>query len=165
MADQISPKIINYLKNEKEFLIPIRKIWLNVLTVEERFKISFDKLVSRLETDDRFRVFKSSINEDIYSNLSSNEVAYLKKELEAKGFYSGPRVWLKERTPTKEEIFNTLIDKSQASIDALVQAWDYRNKDSEDQLLDLMREMKKLQNHLKDLYKAINTPTDDNNMN
>ena len=64
MADQISPKIINYLKNEKEFLIPIRKIWLNVLTVEERFKISFDKLVSRLETDDRFRVFKSSINED-----------------------------------------------------------------------------------------------------
>jgi len=134
MSKEILNKIEKILQDEKEFLLPVKKIWYQV-----QDEIELDELAEELRKDKRFKVHEGK--DEPWEKDDE-------PRMESLGYYLGPRVMLVSRTPTKEEMAKSLADKMQKMADNLQKAYDSRPEDMTDeeekQLLEAMKRAKDL---------------------
>ena len=128
------------LNEEKDFIVPIKKIWLKLSLLGKAEKLSFEEFSFMLHQDERFEVIDNS-ETDTEELLGNN-----KDDLEELGYYFGPRVMLKSRRPSRHEIGQILIKKTEQIFDNLKKAWELRpeNEEEEDQLLNALASTQKL---------------------
>ena len=136
--------LLNYTKKvldeEKDFIVPIKKVWLKLSLLGKADQLSFEEFSHILHQDERFEVFDES------DSGADDILAENKDDLEELGYYFGPRVMLKSRRPSRKEIGNILINKTEQIFDNLKKAWDMRPEDEEeeDQLLRALASTQKL---------------------
>lgn len=141
VSEQLMKLAEEILVDEKDFIVPIKKIWLKLSLLGKAETLSFEEFSYMLQNDRRFEVFDDldSTNETLFGNN--------KDDWEELGYYFGPRVMLKTRKPSRQEIGQILINKTEQIFDNLKKAWDLRPQDDEeeeDQLLQALASTQKL---------------------
>ena len=134
----LTEKILN---EEKDFIVPVKKLWLKLSLMGEVDRISFEEYSNILQEDKRFEFFNDVDTET--NKLFGND----KTDWEELGYYFGPRVMLKSRRPSRKEIGYILIKKTEQIFSNLKKAWDLRPQDDqeeEDQLLQALASTQKL---------------------
>jgi hypothetical protein len=129
------------LNEEKDFIVPIKKLWLKLSLTGEAEQISFEEFAHLLHKDNRFEIFDDQDDES--DTLFGNN----KAEWEELGYYFGPRVMLRKRRPTRKEIGHILLNKTEQIFENLKKAWKLRpedNEEEEDQLLQALASTQKL---------------------
>ncbi len=150
MNSQITDLAAQLLQKEKEFIVPMKKIWLRLSLMGIMDDVEFESFSIMMREDDRFEVF-----EDDESELRDDQI----DSLEEIGFFMGPRVMLKSRKPSRKELGFLLLRKTALIYDNLKNAWDVRNKnnvDEEDQLLYALASTQKLIKALKNEFPESN---------
>lgn len=143
MNSQITDLAVQLLQKEKEFIVPLKKIWLRLSLMGILDDVAFESFSIMMREDDRFVVFESDESE-----LRDDQI----DSLEEFGFFMGPRVMLKSRKPSRKELGFLLLRKTALIYDNLKSAWDVRNKtnvEEEDQLLYALASTQKLIKALK----------------
>ena len=130
----------NLLNQELDFIIPIKKLWSKLNLLGKADSLSYEDFAQMLHEDDRFEILEDS-DSDTHDLFGES-----KADLEELGYYFGPRVMLKSRRPTRGEIGQILIQKTEQIFENLKKAWDLRPKDEEeeDQLLQALASTQKL---------------------
>jgi hypothetical protein len=143
-------KIIELVYSQGNFIVPIRWI-LRQLGPET--PLSEQALAHFFKSDDRFQLFSGL-------DLASEDgpiTQFSVSELEAMGFYQGPKVMLKDRVPSSEEIVQFLIKKAEQTYSSLLRAWETRpERDDrvEDQLLEALAKAQRLKRELREVLET-----------
>jgi len=145
MDSQITDMAVQLLQKETDFIVPIKKIWLKLSLLGKVDSVEFESFSYMLRADDRFEVF------DEENELLKDQV----DGLEEVGYFMGPRVMLKSRKPSRQDLGNLLIKKTSLIYENLKKAWEVRNKsneDEEDQLLYALASTQKLLKAIKNEF-------------
>jgi hypothetical protein len=146
MDSEITDLAVQLLQKETDFIVPAKKIWLKLSLMGKLDEVEFESFSFMLRIDDRFEVFDNDEDE-----LGEEQI----DSLEEIGFFMGPRVMLKSRKPSRRELGNLLIKKTNLIYDNLKHAWDIRdekNTEEEDQLLYALASTQKLLKALRDEF-------------
>lgn len=145
---RIKKKITELLINADFFMMPLE--WIQDKLREDpqiHAILSNDKLYALIQESEEFRIL---VSPDV--ELSAAMKSFIsEEELKKMGFGNGIRVMLKERTPTKTELIDFLLNKANQTFETLKKAWDIRpdnNQEIEDQLLNALAKSQKLKREL-----------------
>ena len=148
---KILERVVTLLEKTESFVVPVR--WICKVLGEEfkGMEMTVEELAEKLGRDERFRVFDGSeiVLSDSLKPLVSED------EMEASGFYPGPRVMLKSRIPSREEVVAFLLKKADQTFETLRKAWEIRpqgDEATEDQLLEALAKAQRLQRELKEIF-------------
>ena len=150
MNSQITDLAVKVLQKEKDFIVPMKKIWLTLSLMGELDEIEFESFAIMIREDERFEIFDNQDNELLEEHINN---------LDELGFFMGPRVMLKSRRPSRKELGDLLIRKTNLIFDNLKNAWNVRNKydeKEEDQLLYALANTQKLLRTLKKEFPDFN---------
>lgn len=150
MNSQITDLAAQVLQKETDFIVPMKKIWLRLSLMGILDDVEFESFSIMMREDERFEVFDNDENE-----LRGDQI----DSLEEIGFFMGPRVMLKSRKPSRQELGILLLKKTALIYDNLKNAWNERNKnnsDEEDQLLYALASTQKLIRALKNEFPECN---------
>lgn len=130
-------RMIEILETDPDFYIPIKKLWLMLQAEGLALDLELEEFRAQLEADDRFEI------EDFDDSLPGDPevVAEIERDLEAMGFFGGPRVKLASREMTAEDIIAGLLRSLERMNEALRGAWETRpegDRETEEQLLDAL---------------------------
>ena len=146
-------RVENILEQDKDLLVPIRKIWQQLNNPPSELSITLTELIDILKSNDKFVVYDSGKGNVVIEKE-------LDDELESLGFYRGPKVRLKKRVPNRTEIKNALSGNLSAMLSALQKAYKVRPQDdeiAEDRLLEIMSRTKKLKDDLNKIFDGENS--------
>ncbi|MBC7226695.1 MAG: hypothetical protein H5T61_05625 [Thermoflexales bacterium] len=137
MDSRTEQRLIEILETDPDFYVPVKKLWLMLQAERLPMDLELEEFRAWLEADDRFEI------EDLDDSLPGDpeEVAEIERDLEALGFFGGPRVKLASREMTAEDIMNGLLRSLQRMNEALRGAWETRpegDRETEEQLLDAL---------------------------
>jgi len=138
MNSQITDLAEQLLQKETDFIVPMKKIWLKLSLMGELDDVEFESFSIMIKEDERFEVFDEDEDELLEDQINS---------LEEMGFFMGPRVMLKSRKPSRNELGALLLKKTTLIYENLKNAWDIRDKNNieeEDQLLYALASTQKL---------------------
>ena len=122
-----------------------------VIKEQSADKITLGDYIQALENDYRFRMLDQKevqLPEGLEKYVSE-------KEMEASGYYSGPRFILKERIHNRKDMGSHLIRKADTTLRHLKKAWEVRPQGDEafeDQLLDALAKAQRLQRELRAVF-------------
>lgn len=149
------------LAADKDIIVPVKKVW-NLVVRESRsqnFEVpalaDFTALLEAHPTFE-FMAAHNGVLEDMEEERPE-EMSAEQQELERMGFYAGDRVKLKRVTLTPEALGGILRSKVDRTVDALGKAWERRpagDSDTEERLLSIISETKKLQRDVKTAFSA-----------
>ncbi len=146
------------LLDDKDFVVPVKKIWLQLSLMGEAESLSFEEFTLMLQQDERFEVF-----DDLDDTQNDQLFGNKKSEWEELGYYFGPRVMLRERKPDRNEIGQILIEKTEQIFNNLKKAWDLRPTDDEEEEDQLLQALASTQRLLRTLQSEFpNTQTSKN---
>ena len=131
------------LASSEEILVPVRELWLNMLTQGIGSGLPQDAFASMLEGDDRFEFL-----EEIDHGDGDEEERAAMEEL---GFYSGPRVKMRDRELTPDYVTRILRQSTQSMLDALEGAWNKRpdgDLEAERELLEILTMAQRLKHEV-----------------
>ena len=157
MDNKVLDRIVTMLETAEDFYVPVKKLWKE-LYQEGCVMFSYEDFIQKLDQDERFelRDFKKAWGDD--------EEA----EMEELGYYSGPRIKLKARKITKEDIQRIALRHAKNTIDNLVKAYKVKPEDlppeAEDELIELMRKSKELKEKIDTIFHS-DTDNDRTNIN
>jgi hypothetical protein len=140
MSTSITERVAEILTTDEDIYVPVKKLWVLLQAEGMATELDLEAFSQMLQADDRFE-FNEGID---FGEGDPEEEA----EMEALGFFSGPRAKLKAREITREDIARILERKTQNILDALRAAWDVRppgDEEAEDQLLELLASAQRLQ--------------------
>jgi hypothetical protein len=144
--NEIIKWVIPILETDDDILVPSKKLWTMYIT--DHPSVSLEEFTRTLEQDERVE-FLEGIDPTDDLDLSPDEMAEHIAEMEALGFFGGPRVKLKDRAITREHIAKMLKKHTDNMLTALWGAFDVRpeNLDQEQdaELLELIARAKELQ--------------------
>jgi len=143
-------RILALITDQDNFIVPVRWV-LRKLGPEA--PMGEAALTRFFESDARFQIFDGLDIEAEGGPITQFSLA----EQESMGIYQGPKVMLRDRVPSKEEIMAFLINKADQTYAALLRAWETRpNKDghAEDRLLDALAKAQKLKRELRETLNA-----------
>jgi len=148
MDQESLDKIISLLETAEEFYVPVKKLWKELR--QDGFALpEYDAFVEELGKDERFEIgidFKKAKEE------------WDDAEMETHGYFSGPRIKLKTREITKDDMQRVALKRAQYMIDNLVKTYQARPKDmsskDEDALIEVMRKAKKMKEHLGSMFQG-----------
>lgn len=146
ISREVQEAIVAILEKAEDFYVPVKKIWKELKSQGYGLP-AYEDFLKYLKKEKRFEVteFKDSDFED-------------EKEMEKLGFYSGPRIKLKSRKITKEDMKRITLKHAQNVIDNLVKAYEVRPEDlsaeEEDELLELMLRAKKLKDKINQIFEG-----------
>ncbi len=137
MDSQTERRLVEILETDPDFYVPIKKLWLMLQAEGLALDLELEAFRAQLEADDRFEI------EDFDDSLPGDPevVAEIERDLEAMGFFGGPRVKLASREMTAEDIFAGLLRSLERMNEALRGAWETRpegDREAEEQLLDAL---------------------------
>ncbi len=138
MDSQIFDLTEQLLQKETDFIVPVKKIWLMLSLMGKLDDVAFESFSMMLRADQRFEIFEEAETELSHDQLD---------DLESAGFFMGPRVMLKSRKPSRQEMGALLMKKTALIYENLKNVWRQRNNYSEeeqDQLLHALASTQKL---------------------
>ena len=140
MNKNLLEAIIPELETVPEFFVPIKKLWKG-LPEKDIDTLSLEDFTALIREDKRF-VIQEAHPAPWEDDLETEE------QMEELGYYTGPRVRLKSRVPTKEDMIRIISQHAQKVVNNLVKAYETRPKDlpeeEEGRLIDAMIKAKKL---------------------
>lgn len=143
-------RVMDILESDPDIYVPVKRLWLTLkqegLDVDAELEVFSD----HLHGDARFE-FASGVSFETES-LELREEG--EREMEALGFFGGPRVKLASREMTANDIFTGLRNSLKRMNDALQNAWETRpegDQETEDQLLEILAAGQKLEREIQDL--------------
>lgn len=143
--DKILNDVEKDLMEAEEFYIPIKKIW-SWLREEYNNPPTLEELTKWLKADKRFVIH------DIKTRDDEDDTG-----LEGMGYFSGPRIGLKKRQPTKEDMARIIAKHAGNVTKFLEKAYEVRPKDldenEEKQLNEARQKAKILEEKIKNLFK------------
>ena len=102
MSTELLDWVYTYLERDEEIVVPIKKMWNEwSMTHRETLLADFTEAVLG---DARFEEMPGVSHTEGLEELGPEELEEEAREMEAIGFFSGPRVKLKSREITKEHI-------------------------------------------------------------
>jgi hypothetical protein len=135
------------LEMDEEILVPVKKLWIKYIAEEPN--TSLEGLLHELGDDSRFECVRGSDPDEQFDDWSEEEIAEYEEEMEARGFFSGPRVKLKSRDLSPDHIAKLIAKHTDRMIQSLWSAFDARPSDwseeAEQELLDIIVRAKKFQ--------------------
>lgn len=151
-------RIFSLLEEEEDFIVPIRKLYLELESSILSEGWTEDTFTEILKSDDRLRVFEAPERSDFDDGMDREG------ELESLGFFRGPRVMLKDRMPTREDVLSILVKKADKTFTTLKKAWEVRpdgDEETEDQLLEALAKAQRLKRELQMLLDRIDGEGED----
>ena len=153
MDDRIITRTIEILEIEPDFFVPVKKLWLMLQGEGLAPDIELEDLNRALADDVRFE-FTPGVDHKEGLEDDPELAEEMEREMEALGFYSGPRVKLVSREMTAEDVFAAMARSLTRMNEALQGAWEARPKgdqETEDQLLDILAAGQKLDREIQGL--------------
>jgi hypothetical protein len=153
MGNHIMTRVIEILETDPDFFVPVKKLWLMLQGERLALNIELQDFHRMLMADERFEFTPGTD----YSQEFEEDPAYaedMEREMEALGFYSGPRVKLVSREMAAEDVFAAMARSLTRMNEALQGAWETRpenDQEIEDQLLDILAAGQKLEREIQDL--------------
>lgn len=143
-------RVIEILETDPDFYVPIKKLWLMLQAERLALDLELEEFQAQLEADDRFEA------EDFDDSLPGEpeEVAEIERDLEALGFFGGPRVKLASREMTAEDFMAGLLRSLERMNEALRGAWETRpegNREIEAELLDALALGQKMEEEIRQM--------------
>ncbi|MBI4833911.1 MAG: hypothetical protein HY811_03715 [Planctomycetes bacterium] len=149
MKHTIVDMIIADLETAVDFFVPVKKLWETLRDENTPNMPTLEEFTELVKNDGRLVV--QQFKEAPWENDPEET-----EEMESLDYYSGPRVRLKSRVPSKEDIARIIQQNAQKIIDNLIKAYQTRPKnlpeEEEKQLIQAMIKAKKLKD---DLEKAL----------
>lgn len=134
------------LETDEEILVPVKKLWKEYAQISQ---VSLDEFTRALEGDARFEFMGGVDHRRDLEDLAEEELGEHIEEMEALGYFSGPRVKMKDREITPEHIAKMLKKHTDRMMESLWAAFDVRPEDlpkgGDEELLDLIARAKELQ--------------------
>lgn len=152
--DTILDRIEILLQDAESFIVPVEWIWKMLQDGGPKTESAMEQLIEKMKHDERFRVFK----EKNFSIANPQKEILLDEDKEKDGFIMGPRVMLRNRIPSREEVLTFLLKKADQTFIALKQAWDIRpqgEEETEDKLLEALAKAQKLQRELRSVLTRV----------
>nr|HID14389.1 hypothetical protein [Anaerolineae bacterium] len=153
MDDRTITRVIEILETDPDFFVPVKKLWLMLQGEGLALDLDLETFHAQLEADDRFE-FTEGVDHTEGFEDDPEFAAEMEREMEALGFYSGPRVKLASREMTAEDVFAAMARSLARMNEALQGAWETRPEDdpeTEDMLLDILAAGQKLEREVKEL--------------
>ncbi len=153
MDDRTITRVIELLEAAPDFFVPVKKLWLMLQGARLALDISLEDFHQVLEGDVRFE-FTPGVDHKEGLEDEPELAEEMEQEMEALGFYSGPRVKLVSREMTAEDVFAAMARSLARMNEALQGAWETRPQDDqeiEDQLLDILAAGQKLEREIEEL--------------
>src|SRR5438128_489126 len=123
--------VIEQLETAEEILVPVKKLWKEYLV--RNLDVSLQAFTSQLEADERIEFIDGVDDSDLYEDWTAEELESHEQEMEAIGYFSGPRARLKSRIITPEHIAKMINNHSDRMIDSLMDAYDVRPADLDEE--------------------------------
>lgn len=153
MNDRVITRVIKILETDPDFYVPVKKLWLMCQGEGLGLDLELDDLHRMLMDDERLE-FTPGVDHTEGFEDDPEFAAEMEREMEALGFYSGPRVKLVSREMAAEDIFAAMARSLARMNEALQGAWETRPEDdqeTEDQLLDILAAGQKLEQGIQGL--------------
>lgn len=153
MNDRVITRVIEILEIAPDFYVPVKKLWLMCQGEGLGLDLELDALHRMLIDDERFE-FTPGVDHTEGFEDDPEFAAEMEREMEALGFYSGPRVKLVSREMAAEDIFAAMARSLARMNEALQGAWETRPEDdqeTEDRLLDILAAGQKLEQGIQGL--------------
>ncbi len=147
ILDWVEQRILSF----EEFFIPLMRLCREIPPELADPPPAPEVLRSWIETDPRFEILRPSAEPGDGGDAESAEE---EEEMERLGYFKGPRVGLKNKRPSREEVLKIIQKHAGKLVEALQKAYAARPRgggssaEIEDQLLDLMQRAQTLQKHL-----------------
>lgn len=149
LGPALAARIREILQNDPDFLVPVKKLMKHFLMDETLPE--YPEFLSRLKADPGLVVMDL---ED-----KSEDEDWDEEEMEALGYYTGPRVRLRERVPSPADIAAILKRHTDRMMESLGQAYclglDSFTEEEEDGMLALLERAKNLRDSVQ---KAVPVP-------
>ncbi len=153
LPPKISEKIRDVLREDPDFLVPVKKLMRHFLKDEE------------LPEYQEFLALLKSQPDLVVMDLEdkSEDEDWDEKEMEALGYYTGPRVRLKDRMPSPADIAAILKRHTDRMMESLGQAYcagaDSFTEEEEDGMLALLERAKSLRDSVQKAIPVQNKKT------
>lgn len=148
------------LETDEEILVPVKKLWVEY--TKHNPGISLDEFTHTLQADARFEFMKGTNLAEGLEEWTEEERAEHVAEMEALGFFGGPRVKLVSREITREHVARMIAKHTNNMLNALWSAYDMRPADldpeADAELLDLIARAKELQLNLREILELSKDP-------
>ena len=158
MDDLTTNRVIEILGSAPDFFVPVKKLWL--MLQEEMLQKESLVLDTNLEdfhqallADARFEFTPGVTHDEGFEDVPAF-AEEMEREMEALGFYSGPRVKLVSREMTAEDVFSAMACSLTRMNESLQSAWEARpegDQDTEDQLLKILASGQQLEREIQKL--------------
>jgi signal transduction histidine kinase len=151
MDNRAITRVIEILETDDEFFVPLKKLW-QILQKEGLVDDDLEGFHNALQADDRFEFTSGVSHRERFEIAGGQEYAEeMEQEMEALGFYGGPRVKLVSRALSVEDVFAAMARNLIRMNEALQGAWETRPGDDpelEGQLLDILAAGQKLEREI-----------------
>lgn len=153
MNNHVITRVIEILETDPDFFVPVKKLWLMLQGERLALDIELKDFHLMLAADERFEFTPGAD----YSAEFDEDPEYaedMEQEMEALGFYGGPRVKLVSREMAAEDVFAAMARSLTRMNEALQGAWETRpegDQEIEDQLLDILAAGQKLEREIQGL--------------
>ncbi len=153
MDERTVNRIISILETDPDFFVPVKKLWLMLQGECLALNVDLETLHDWLQADGRFE-FDPGVDQKEGFEDDPAFAAELEREMEALGFYSGPRVKLIAREMTAADIFAAMSRSLTQMNTALQSAWETRpvdDQETEAQMLEILALGQKLDREIREL--------------
>ncbi len=145
--------VIQRLDEDEEIVVPIKKLW-NEWLIHYDY-LPFDEFAAIILANEHIEEMGGVNHNQGLEWMSEEELAEHEREMEAVGFYSGPRVKLISREISLEHIVKMITKHNDNMEQALQQAREVILEDVDDQqegaLIDIIFEARKLRRNLREM--------------
>ena len=153
MDNHIIARVIEILETDPDFFVPVKKLWLMLQGERLALNIELEDFHLMLMADERFEFTPGTeYSEELEEDPEFTED--MEREMEALGFYGGPRVKLVSREMAAEDVFAAMARSLTRMNEALHGAWETRpegDQEIEGQLLDILAAGQKLEREIQGL--------------
>jgi hypothetical protein len=153
MDHRILTQVIEILENDPDFYVPVKKLWLMLQGQGLALDVELEDFYRQLTDDERFE-FTPGVDQHEGFEDDPEFAEEMEREMEALGFYSGPRVKLVSREMTADVVFDAMAHSLTRMNEALQGAWETRpegDPELEGQLLDILAAGQKLEREVHEL--------------
>jgi hypothetical protein len=151
MSTELLNWVYRYLEQDEDIVVPIRRIWNDWQALYPEPPLA--EFTALILADDRFEEMGAVDHTEGLEWVSPTEKAGYIRDMEAMGFYSGPRLKLASRQLTLEYITRMITrhnDRLELALRQVHAAMpDDVSEEEEGQLIDIMAQVEELREHLR----------------
>jgi len=153
MTTELLEWVNAYLERDEEIIVPIKKMWLEWRTAHD--EPSLEEFTATVLADPRNEESPGVDHNDGMEWVPPEEQAEYDRDMETRGFFSGPRLKLKSREITREHIAKMIWKHNERLETALLEARKAMPEDlsepQEGELIDLIEKVKEFRRELQKL--------------